>query len=635
MFIVSDFIRIADPPEARHSSPEPPTDRPLIAGFVVIWCLAAECGVSFAAWRLRFAAYLGHPLLQVPQEYRGSLGATSVLLAGTALTCVLTARRLGLGTFIAGVGLATLIAAGGRIYSPLQFLSWQQRSTSSADVAVIRHAWVVAAVVALAGSLLLIAAWRRRESSALSSSHGSAHWGSPDALITDKGLLIGRSDDQLLRLDGEGHVLTVAPTRSGKGVSCVIPNLLDHPGSVVVTDPKGENYAVTARWRRIMGQEVHALDPFDLVGQLGAYNPLDLVDIDGPDAADDARMLADMLVLSEGKQEGDQSFWNEEARALLTGMILHVASLPTRETRTLTELRDLLTLPSDSFREFLAEMASSAAAGGLVARAAARLEQKADRERSGVISTAQSHTHFLDSPRMKRVLGRSTFDVAALKQSRMSVYLVLPSDRLESYARWLRLMIACGLLGVTRARGLATERVLFLLDEFAHLRRMQPVQREISLAGGFGARFWIVLQDLSQLKSTYGEAWPTFLANVDLLQAFGTNDWDTAEYLSKMTGESTIHVVSENQSAGVSHGRHAQHQRSTAFSTGSMGRRLLHADEVRRMPLDRQLLFVKSTAPLLTQRINYLTDIPFLTRTDANPLYASLDHQAPRPRSAP
>jgi type IV secretion system protein VirD4 len=407
-------------------------------------------------------------------------------------------------------------------------------------------------------------------------------------------------------------------------VSCVIPNLLDHPGSVVVTDPKGENYAVTARWRRIAGHEVHALDPFDLVDGLAAHNPLDLVDIESPDAPDDARMLADMLVLSEGKEAADQSFWNEEARALLAGLILHAASSPRPESRTLTEVRDLLTLPPDSFRELLTAMASSTAAFGLVARAAARLQQKADRERSGVISTAQSHTHFLDSPRMRRVLGRSTFDYSALKRERMSVYLVLPADRLEGYARWLRLMIASGLLAVTRARGMAEERVLFMLDEFAHLRRMQPVLRDIGLAGGFGVRFWLVLQDLSQLRTTYGDAWPTFLANADLLQAFGTNDWDTAEYLSKMTGEATIRVATENRSAGVSRGRHAQRQQGTALSTASTGRRLLQPDEVRRLPVDRQLLFVKGTAPLLTARIDSLRDERFAGRCDPNPLYASL-----------
>jgi type IV secretion system protein VirD4 len=279
--------------------------------------------------------------------------------------------------------------------------------------------------------------------------------------------------------------------------------------------------------------------------------------------------------------------------------------------------------PSD-FKETLESMSESEAAGGLVARAAARILQKADRERSGVISTTQSHTHFLDSPRMKRVLGSSTFDFGALKRDPTTIYLVLPTDRIESYSRWLRLMIACGLLAITRVRGQPKERVLFLLDEFAHLRRMHPVQRDIGLAGGYGVRFWLVLQDLSQLRSTYGEAWQTFLANVDLLQAFGTSDWDTAEYLSKMTGDATIQVATENQSRGVSRGRTSQHQSGSGLSTAERGRRLLFADEVRRLPRDKQLLFIRGRAPLVTDRANYLSDPQFAMRAAANPLYESV-----------
>jgi type IV secretion system protein VirD4 len=288
-------------------------------------------------------------------------------------------------------------------------------------------------------------------------------------------------------------------------------------------------------------------------------------------------------------------------------------------------VRTLLTLGPALFGELLKEMQESSAAGGLVSRSAARILQKADRERSGVISTAQSHTHFLDSTRMARVMGRSTTDLSVLKRETVSVYLMLPTDRLEAYARWLRLMIACSLLAISRTRGQPTEQVLFLLDEFAHLGKMHPVQRDIGLAGGFGVTFWLIVQDLSQLRSTYGDTWPTFLANADVLQAFGTNDWDTAEYLSKMTGDSTIFVKSENQSRGVSRGKQSQRQQGAALTVAEKGRRLLLPDEVRRLPRDAELLFVKGESPILTKKVSYLKDSEFVGRSDPNPLYAQLD----------
>src|SRR5260370_4796695 len=127
----------------------------------------------------------------------------------------------------------------------------------------------------------------------------------------------------------------------------------------------------------------------------------------------------------------------------------------------------------------------------------------------------------------------------------MSAYLIVPTARNDRYARWLRLMIASALLAMARTPGQPKERVLVLLDEFAHLRRIDPVQRDIGLAGAYGVRFWLVVQDLSQLRSTYPETWPTFLANVDALQAVGVDDWDTADYLSQLTGEAPVDGESE------------------------------------------------------------------------------------------
>ena len=611
--------------ERARRPPEPPNDRPLIAGLVVALLFAVECGAAFAAWRLRYASFLGTPVVAIPITWRTRLLAIATLLAGSGLAVIVAKKAYWFGTAFWAIAISCLIAGAGRLYSPIQFVRWQFQPASVVATKTMWQAWLIVASIALGSSLSLVSAWRRRSASIHTTSHGSAHWGSPALLIGERGVLVGRNGGNFLRLAGEGHILTVAPTRSGKGVSCVIPNLLDHPGSALITDPKGENYAVTSRWRRSSGHRVYALDPFELVGQLAAYNPLDLVDVNGLDAADDARMLADMLVLSEGKESGDQSFWNEEARGLLTGLILHVASSSRPEARTLTEVRDLLTQPPDSFGAVLNAMSSNEAVDGLIARAAARLLQKADRERSGVISTAQAHTHFLDSPRMKRVLGGSTFDFASLKTEPITVYLVLPTDRIDGYSRWLRLMIACALVSVTRTRGQPKDRVLFLLDEFAHLRRMHPVQRDIGLAGGYGVRFWLVLQDLSQLRSTYGDTWPTFLANVDLLQAFGTSDWETAEYLSKMTGESTIQTATENRSTGISRGRNAHRQQGAGWSTAETGRRLLFPDEVRRLPRDQQLLFIKGTPPLLTERFSYLTDPAFSVRADINPLYVTIE----------
>jgi type IV secretory pathway TraG/TraD family ATPase VirD4 len=184
-------------------------------------------------------------------------------------------------------------------------------------------------------------------------------------------------------------------------------------------------------------------------------------------------------------------------------------------------------------------------------------------------------------------------------------------------------MIACSLIAVTRARYRAPERVLFLLDEFDALGPLGVVQRGIALTGGFGAAFWLFLQDLAQLKGTYPEKWGSFLANADVLQCFGANDLETAEYLSRLCGDATITIASENRSAGISRGRTAARQEGSSVTTSETARKLLLPDEVRRLPPDMQLLIVKGNPAILARRLNYLDDAEFTGLADPNPLYAN------------
>ena len=164
--------------------------------------------------------------------------------------------------------------------------------------------------------------------------HGSAHFGTAtigarhlapaapaDAFVL--GYMPGapRKGDAQFRQDG--HILTCAPTGAGKGVGGVIPNLLDYPGSAFVLDFKGENYVVTARARRELGQHVIIVDPFGITGSVGhALNWLDTLDSDSLDVVSRAAGLADMLVAVEGTDA--DSHWTDTARELLRGLLVYV-----------------------------------------------------------------------------------------------------------------------------------------------------------------------------------------------------------------------------------------------------------------------------------------------------------------------
>ena len=98
--------------------------------------------------------------------------------------------------------------------------------------------------------------------------------------------------------EGEGHLLTIAPTGAGKGTGCIIPTLLTWDGPAIVVDPKGENYAVTADRRRKLGQRVKVLDPFGITGTLvaDALNPFDILAGRANVSADDAAVIARLAV---------------------------------------------------------------------------------------------------------------------------------------------------------------------------------------------------------------------------------------------------------------------------------------------------------------------------------------------------
>jgi type IV secretion system protein VirD4 len=445
--------------------------------------------------------------------------------------------------------------------------------------------------------------------------HGTARFASNKEVApltrNGSGLLIGREPKtgKLLRYDGPAHLLTMAPTRTGKGVGTIIPNLLTADRSVICIDPKGENARIAGRARRQFGP-VHVLDPFGATAEaLAAFNPLDQLDPNGLDVAEDASTLADALVFDEPGMAGE-AHWNEEAKALIGGMILHIAAQEPASRRTLVTLRENLTLAPEAFSGLLKDMQDSTAAGGLVARAANRHLGKSDREAAGVLSAAQRHTHFLDSPRMARVLGRSDFRFADLKSRNGTVFLVLPPDRLSTYSRWLRLLVTQSLLEMARTPGKPAVPVLYLLDEFAALGHLAPVERAMGLMAGYGVQLWPILQDVHQLRATYGQRAGTFLSNAGVLQVFGVNDHESARLVSDMLGQSTVVFESmgralDSEKSGISYGE--QH----------VGRPLLTPDEVRNMPQQAELLFLAGQRPIVAGKLAYYADSEFRGLYDA------------------
>ena len=466
--------------------------------------------------------------------------------------------------------------------------------------------------------------WGRRPGD----SHGSARFATRKeraAFEGSDGLLIGRDLDtgKLLRYDGPAHLLTLAPTRAGKGVGTVIPNLLLAERSVLVIDPKGENATIAGEARKRFGA-VHILDPFGVTGlPASAYNPLGRLDADSLDLGEDAASLSEALVMDPPGQQSE-AHWNEEAKALLAGLIMFAVAHEDQDRKTLATVREYLTLPPEKFRALLELMQDSAAAGGLIARAANRFLGKSDREAASVMSSAQRHTHFLDSPRIVAATARSDFQFSALRHDLTSIFLVLPPNRLDAYSRWLRLLVAQALQDIARDAETAqagAERLkqpaLFLLDEFAALGRLEAVERAMGLMAGYGLQLWPILQDMSQLKDLYGARANTFVANAGVLQTFGVNDFETAKWLSQMIGRETTGYQTESHKPGDAP--------STSYNVTA--RDLMTPDEIMQIPPHVQLLRVQGKPVIIARKLRYFADMEF------DGLHQSPDAQPVNPKS--
>jgi type IV secretion system protein VirD4 len=477
-------------------------------------------------------------------------------------------------------------------------------------------------------------AWGRRGAGGgPSSTFGSAKWATAALLrerrmIGEQGLALGYfPGESLLPLHytGDRHLLTVAPTRAGKGVSAIVPNLLSYGGSALVIDPKGENAMTTAlrrgagdRARGIegMGQIVHIVDPWGLTAELtglpaARFNPLDWLDPASPEIGENAMMLADSLVMPAGGGNRDP-FWDEEAKALLMGFILHVATSPREAaTRTLGRVRDILMLPVADFDEVLEDMLNSP--NEIVASAAARTAGKDPKLKANVISSAQAHTHFLDSPRLRESLSRSDFKFEDLKRGPVTIYLVLPADRLDAFSRWLRLLIQQAITVTARTITERPERpILFLLDEMAALGRLTMVEQAYGLMAGFGMQLWGIVQDLSQLHRIYGDGWQTFIGNSGVLQYFGSRDKMTAEYFSALCGEATVPTLSSSITKAFSSGQGgSSSSESTSHNHGETQRKLILPDELMRVASNVQLVLVENLDPIAGRKIEWFSDPRF------------------------
>ncbi|MBV9825333.1 MAG: type IV secretory system conjugative DNA transfer family protein [Alphaproteobacteria bacterium] len=361
------------------------------------------------------------------------------------------------------------------------------------------------------------------------------------------------------------HLLVIGPNGSGKGTRLLIPALLQMAGrSIVVIDPKGELAAVTAAWRRTLG-DVVVLNPFGLhVGQYpdlasAGFNPLASLDENAPTFYDDAKGLAEALITVEGDP---QRHFPESARGLITGAImwerrLNADQASLKHVRMMLTEREEWSDAGDGKRHLVrglrrtAELMCEAAkqfpdqGGWQIASLAARFVDEFSNETRGIQSTLDTQTGWILSEPLASDLERNGIDFRRLKQKPSTVYVILPGERLREHAIWLRLVIAWALRGLYSPGGVP---VLFIMDEFAQLGRLGPIEDALGQGRGYGIALLPVLQDINQLRDLYKERAETFAGMSGAVFGFPPNDMNTAKWMSERSGEETIVGMSAGES---------------------------------------------------------------------------------------
>jgi type IV secretory pathway TraG/TraD family ATPase VirD4 len=447
----------------------------------------------------------------------------------------------------------------------------------------------------------------------------TAEWANPDEveqryLYHDGMIWLGRSASERevpLGYMDDRHVCLVGGSRGGKGTTGIIPALLTWPGSVCVVDPKGENATITAARRGAgspqatgMNQSVKVLDPFQSAqvddALRGRFNPLDSLNPQNEETIDEAGRIADALVVIHEGAATDP-FWDESARAMVKGLLLHVLTAPRYEgRRNLITLRKLVTRGDwesiDELRQagetdlppahglLWTGLANNPAFDGLVAGIGdsfTNMLLNSPKQYESVLQVANRNTEFIDSPAMQRLLGASDFQLSELKTrpEGLSLYLCLPQRYMSTHYRWLRMMISLTVTEMEKVSGRpkAGHPVLLLLDEFAGLKRMEVIEHAVAQIAGYGVKMFFVLQSLEQLKGAYKENWETFLANSGLKVFFNLEDNFSRDYVSKLIGETEVvrevrsasDSTSESESLSRSTGRSTSESRGRSSSTGT------------------------------------------------------------------
>lgn len=391
------------------------------------------------------------------------------------------------------------------------------------------------------------------------------------------------------------NVSVFGGTGSAKTTAIIDTNILIRQASFFDVDPKGSSYRRLAPYLEAMGYFVYCLAPF-IAGISSSINPLAELDQEDPVYADDIELIVAALILVSISDP----HWGNSARRLVAGLIAYVVETPGEEAslgRVMEILCSGLGVIIKIAKVVVVDM-TTYKPDSLARRKLARFAELSseNREAQSIVSTALTELNFLDSAAICQCLSKSDFrfeDLVDLNR-KVAVFLIIPSEKLVPYNRFVRLMVSMAINAISRIGGNPDKPIDLYIDEAGTIGHLPILSQGVALMRERGMRFWTVFQSLSQLQRDYPTDWKNFINNSNPIFLLDVMDSDEAEYFSKMLGETTLELKNgQEYSQDVSDLPYMLQNRFNRHYIG-MGdgekisstspRRIMTPDELRRLP---------------------------------------------------
>jgi type IV secretion system protein VirD4 len=433
------------------------------------------------------------------------------------------------------------------------------------------------------------------------------------------GVLVGKFKGDLVRLSGQQFVILAAPTRSGKGVGVVIPNLLEYQESIVVLDIKQENYELTSGWRASQGQEIYLFNPFAEDRRTHRWNPLSYVSKDPAFRVSDLMSIAAMLY-PDGAD--DQKFWVSQARNAFMAFTLYLCEkweddekrgipLLLRDKPTLGAVYRLSSGDGSDLKQLYQFLAQRPFLSGNAQSAFANLLSQANETFASILGTFKEPLNAWINPVLDAATSEDDFLLTDVRKKKMTIYIGIQPNKLAESRLIVNLffsqLINLNTKELPQSNPALKYQCLLLMDEFTSIGRVEIIATAVSYMAGYNIRLLPIIQSMAQLDATYGkDVSRTMITNHALQILFAPREQQDANDYSDMLGYTTVRK--ENTTRGRT-------RNDLSRSQSDERRALMLPQELKAMGTDKEVFLYEGIPhPVMCDKIRYYQDRYFTSR---------------------